>query len=87
MTELAGFLSGWVAMAYAVAGIFFLRFWTRSRDGLFLGFAIAFILLALNQTLVGIFGDAVESQTAYYLLRLLAFLIIIFAIVRKNVGK
>jgi len=87
MIELVDMLSGAVAMAYAIAGIFFLRFWSRSRDSLFLSFAIAFALLALNQALVGLLGGAVESQAAFYSLRLIAFLLIIVAIVRKNVGR
>ncbi len=34
MSGYISLLAGAVAMAYAVAGLFFLRFWVRARDGL-----------------------------------------------------
>ena len=43
------YLSGAVTMGFVVAAIFFLRFWRRTSDRLFLSFALAFALLALNQ--------------------------------------
>ncbi|PWC39830.1 DUF5985 family protein [Azospirillum sp. TSO35-2] len=78
------FITGAIAALYAVAGLFFLRFWRRTRDALFATFALAFALLALNQTLVALSGLEREEQSWIYLLRLLAFLLIIVAIVRKN---
>ena len=35
------FLSGSVAFGFAVCALFFLRFWCRTRDSLFVGFALA----------------------------------------------
>jgi hypothetical protein len=78
------FVWGLITMGYAVAGLFFLRFWSRTREGLFAAFAAAFWLLALNQALVAISAIPREEQTWFYLLRLAAFLIIIGAIVGKN---
>ena len=78
------FLSGAVTMGYLVAALFFLRFWTRSRDTLFLAFAGAFALLAVNQALVVLSGTPREEQGWIYLIRLLGYLLIIAAIVRKN---
>lgn len=86
MSEFQALLSGAVAMAYAVGGIFFLKFWRRSRDGLFLSFALAFLLLATNQALVGLYGGGSETDAAFYSLRLIGFLLIIVAIIRKNVA-
>jgi hypothetical protein len=77
-------LSGANSFGYAVACLFFLRFWARSRDQLFLAFAAAFGLLGFNQILVAWFGSQSDYAAPFYLLRLLAFLIIIAAIVRKN---
>jgi hypothetical protein len=71
-------------MGYAIAGLFFLRFWSRTRDLLFMAFAVAFWLLALNQALVALSEAPREEQTWFYLLRLAAFLLIIAAIVGKN---
>ena len=38
---LYNFLSGAVALGYLVCGLFFLRFWRRTRDSLFMAFALA----------------------------------------------
>lgn len=83
----ADFFSGMIAMGFAVCAVFFLRFWRRTRDSLFLVFSIAFLLLALNQALTTLLGLPLEERSWLYLLRLAAFLIIIAAIVRKNIGK
>ncbi len=78
------FVWGLITMGYLIAGLFFLRFWVRTREGLFAAFSAAFWLLALNQGLVAISGVPREEQTWFYLLRLVAFLIIIAAVVAKN---
>ncbi|HET9231610.1 MAG TPA: DUF5985 family protein [Vitreimonas sp.] len=83
----ADFFSGIIAMGFTVCAVFFLRFWRRTRDSLFLVFSIAFLLLALNQALTTLLGLPLEERSWLYLLRLAAFLIIIGAIVRKNIGR
>jgi hypothetical protein len=81
------FLSGAVALAYLVAGVYFLRFRRITRDRLFLSFALAFWLLALNQAIVALLG-ANDERTGYaYLLRVLGFGLILAAIVRKNLSR
>lgn len=80
------FVSGAITMGYVIAGLFFLRFWVRAHDGLFLAFAVAFWLLALNQGIAGLGGIAREELSWVYLLRLAGFCLIIAAIVRKNIG-
>jgi hypothetical protein len=87
MLPTADFFSGVIAMGFAVCAVFFLRFWRRTRDSLFLVFSIAFLLLALNQALTSWLGLPLEERSWLYLLRLAAFLIIIGAIVCKNIGK
>jgi hypothetical protein len=83
---LHAFLSGAVTMGFAVAGLFFLRFWKRTADGLFLAFALAFILLGLMQALLALTDMSVEERSWLYLIRLAAFAIILLAIWRKNRG-
>jgi hypothetical protein len=78
------FVSGAITMGYLVAGLFFLRFWVRTRDTLFAVFSCAFALLALNQALLVFSGVPREEQSWIYLLRLAAFTLIILAIVQKN---
>ena len=48
------FLAGMVTAGFLAAGLFFARFWARSRDVLFLAFTAAFWLLALNEALVAL---------------------------------
>ena len=83
MTE---FNAGAIALGYAVIGVFFLRFWRRTRDGLFAAFAGAFWLMAANSFLVEFLELPREHVGWVYLLRLAAFALIIFAIVNKSVG-
>jgi len=79
------FLSGVITMGFLVAGLFFLRFWRRTRDRLFAAFAAAFWLLAANQGLVAMVHTPREEESWIYLLRLAAFTLIIAAIISKNV--
>ena len=81
------FLSGAITMGFIVAAGFFLRFWRSTADRLFLAFAIAFFLLALNQALAQWLGAADERVGYTYLLRLLGFVLILGAIVDKNVAR
>ena len=81
------FLSGAVTMGFVVAALFFLRFWRRTRDRFFLAFAVAFLLLALNQALAQWLGAADERVMYTYLLRVLGFVIILFAIIDKNTSR
>jgi hypothetical protein len=78
------FVAGVITMGYAVAGLFFLRFWRRTGDGLFCAFAGAFGLMALNSLMVEVLNIPRENQSWIYLLRLAAFALIIAAIVAKN---
>ena len=78
------FLSGAIVMGFLIAGLFFLRFWTRTRDGLFLAFALAFWLLGLMQCLL-VFADIPDEERSWlYLLRLAAFALILCSIALKN---
>ena len=81
------FLSGAVTMGFLVASGFFMRFWRRTADRLFLAFALAFLLLALNQALAQWF-DAADERLGYtYLLRVLGFVLILGAIIDKNLAQ
>ena len=78
------FLSGAVALGFAACALFFLRFWKRTREELFLAFSVAFLLLGLGQTILALANIPTEERGSIYLLRLLAFLLILIAIYRKN---
>ena len=79
------FLSGAVMVGYLVAAGFFLRYWRKSGDRLFFAFSGAFLLFALNQLLAAAFVVVAEPSSSVYALRVLGFVIIIAAIVDKNV--
>lgn len=81
------FFAGFLAAGFLVCALFFLRFSRRLRDGLFMAFAIAFALLSLQQFLTTFLGLPEEDRSWIYLLRLAAFLIVIIAILAKNVRK
>ena len=81
---LVAFAGGAAAMACLVAGLFFLKFWRRTHESLFLAFALAFWLLALNAGLPTLLRRPAIEHGEIYLLRLAAFLLIIGAILAKN---
>lgn len=78
------FASGMLVAGYLVTALFFLRFWSQSRDRLFALFATAFGLLAVQRLALTVSGAPVEGQTIFYLLRVLAFGVIAYAIIDKN---
>lgn len=81
---MSAIISGFLVASYGVAGLFFLRFWVSSRDRLFAMFAAAFWILAIQRLMLALSRAPFEEQALFYALRLLAFLIIIAAIVDKN---
>ena len=78
------FLAGAIVAGFALAGLFFLKSWMRTRDELFLAFTGAFWLLGLGQALLTFSNIPLEERTPLYLLRLAAFVLILIAIWRKN---
>jgi hypothetical protein len=85
--DLVSYLAGAVTLGFLVAAMFFVRFWRRTHDRLFLAFAAAFALLALNQALASHFGAGDELTPFTYLLRVLGFVLILYAIVDKNLSS
>jgi hypothetical protein len=81
---LSYFLPGAITMGFLVSTLFFLRFWKSTRDGLFLGFAGAFLLLGVGQALLSFTNAPVEERTPLYLVRLAAFVLILASIGWKN---
>jgi len=82
-----GFLIGVVATTSVVAGLFFLRFWKRTRDALFLAFAIAFVIEGINRVRFLSLPDPGEGEPTIYLVRLFAYLLIAGAILQKNLRR
>jgi hypothetical protein len=78
------FLSGAVAFGFVVCGLFFLSYWRRSREELYLTFALAFAILGLGQAILSLGNIPNEERGSLYLFRLTAFILILVAIYRKN---
>jgi drug/metabolite transporter superfamily protein YnfA len=78
------FLSGAVTALYTLIALCFLKFWRRKRDRLFLLFGLAFVLLALNQIGTTLLSATYERYGYIYVLRVLGFSLILYAIVDKN---
>lgn len=77
-------LVGAIVMASVVIALFFLRFWRSTRDRFFLYFALAFLIEGINRLLLSPASPSTEDAPAYYLVRLVAFGLILFAILEKN---
>ncbi len=78
------FLSGTVFALCCVAGLFFLRFWRKTHDRFFAYFAASFFLMAMHRVVLLVIRGSDEHVVAAYLIRLLAFVLILVAIVDKN---
>lgn len=77
-------LFGALAVAWIVASLLFARFWRMTRDRFFLFFAFAFFINGIDRIIAGLSNDGNELDALTYLIRLLTFLLIIFAIIDKN---
>ena len=80
-------VSGMLVAGYAVAGLFFLRFWHDTQDRLFGIFAGAFWLLGVQRALLALMETTPAGTVWLYGIRLLAFVLILAAIVDKNRGS
>jgi hypothetical protein len=83
---LNAFLNGVITMGHATAGLFFLRFWTKTRDRLFAMFALAFWILGALRIVIAFSGQPTEEHYVYWL-RLIAYLAILAAIIDKNLKR
>jgi hypothetical protein len=78
------FLAGAIVMGFGVAAVMFLKFWKRTRELLFLAFAGSFMLLGITQALLTLADFQDDTRSRIYLLRLAAFLLILFAMAWQN---
>jgi uncharacterized membrane protein HdeD (DUF308 family) len=87
MTGMEAFLLGVIATSSLTAGVFFLKFWKKTRDSLFLAFGLAFVVEGLNRCAFLFLAKPNEGNPYIYGVRLVAFLIILGAILYKNYGR
>jgi hypothetical protein len=84
MAGLNEVLLGAIAMASLTIGVFFLKFWRDGRDRFFLLFALSFFVEGANRVALALVEHPNEAGGVFYGIRLLAFLLILGAIVDKN---
>lgn len=84
MNSVNQFLHGAITICLWIAGLFFMRFWKKTRDRLFAMFAIAFWVLAIERVLLAMTNPENEFRWYIYIFRLFAFGMIILAIIDKN---
>lgn len=73
-------------MGSAVAALFFIRFWRKTKDRLLLMFAIAFVVDCFMRIFLAIAALPDETEPFFFLGRLLSFSPIVIAIIDKNRG-
>ena len=78
------FMSGAICMGFLIITLYFLRFWKRTRDRLFLFFAAGFALQLVERLIRAAAEPASANSPGLYLIRLLAFATLIAAIIDKN---
>lgn len=90
MMTLTVYFAGLMTATFAASGLFFLKFWTASRDQFFLLFFLACELIAIERS-VGVLTLAVRGaesssdlRVGIYMIRLLAFVLILTAIIQRN---
>lgn len=81
------FMIGIIAAISLVISMFFFRFWRRTKDRFFIFFALSFFIEACNRVLMAGIPGWVESSPSFYMIRLLAYTLIIVAILDKNRKK
>jgi hypothetical protein len=77
-------INGALVMACIACALFFLRFWKASRDRLFAYFSLAFLVMACNWLVLTLVDVDNERRHYVYFIRLVSFLIILYAIWDKN---
>jgi hypothetical protein len=81
---MSSFLLGALALGFFAVALFFLRFYQRTSDRFFACFGVAFGIMSANQIALAAWGEASESHSWLYLVRLAAFAVILYAIFDKN---
>jgi hypothetical protein len=84
MTDL---FTGAICMGSLLIALFFLRFWRDSGDRFFLYFAASFFIEGLHRLYSALHDAGGEDSPLHYLIRLLAYGLILWAILEKNLPR
>jgi hypothetical protein len=80
-------IAGAICMGSLLIALFFLRFWRDSRDRFFLYFAASFFIEGLHRLYSALHDGGAEDSPLHYLIRLLAYGLILWAILEKNLPR
>jgi len=78
------FVLGGSTIACLAIALFFLRFWRETGDRLFAAFAAAFFVFGVNRLILSLTDEDADGRTYAYLIRSLAFMLVVWGIVDKN---
>lgn len=81
---MSDFVSGGTAVASLVIALFFFRYWRQTGDRLFGMFSGGFLVFALSRLILAFLEEDDEGRVFVYTLRLVAFGLILAAIIDKN---
>ena len=84
MRILITFLLGAISAASLCACLYFLKFWTKTRDRLFLAFSVFFGAEAISRCVIAFLEKPGEGVPALYVLRFVTASLIVLSIWRKN---
>lgn len=81
---MSDFMSGVVATTFLVAGLYFRFFWLRTRDRLFFFFSLSCFILVIERVCLVTVSPQYEFAPLIYVIRLVAFVVLLLAIISKN---
>lgn len=81
------FLLGFIAACSLVAGLFFLKFYRSTRDPLFLAFVVFFVVQGTTSAVTLELAQPNIGTPLIFLIRLMSVLVVLAAIVRKNLAR
>jgi hypothetical protein len=81
------FMLGFIAACSLVAGLFFFKFWRSTRDPLFLAFLVFFVVQGCTNAAILSLEHPNEGNLIVFVVRLLSVLVVLGAILRKNLAR
>jgi hypothetical protein len=80
-------IAGAICMGSLLIALFFLRFWRDSGDRFFLYFAASFFIEGFHRLYSALHDAGAEDSPLHYLIRLMAYGLILWAILEKNLPR
>jgi hypothetical protein len=78
-------MQGAIAMGYLIVALFFVRFWSETRDRLFVFFATGFGILCIHRTMFALSHGGAGWDEATFALRLVGYLAILIGIIDRRI--